>query len=295
MREYYVYVYLDPRKPGKYSYDGLDVSFLYEPFYVGKGKGNRWKYHANVIDGRTFNTHKAGKIKHIKDLGFDMCENIIKYAIDLTNEESMDLEIKLIKIIGRHDIGKGPLTNQANGGIGSFDKGNDNIAVRKRQLFPKVKMSQKQKDLISDNNSKAVKQLDKNNMQTIAVYKNVRTACEQLGFKRSAIHMVLGNSNNKSAYGYYWEYVDEPNNKYKNLTYKIRTGFANIKSQIVLLYNIHTEEYKVIWGLRQFCKENKYDRLRLINDPLKQRGEPQGGWIFVHKENAPDSLYNKGE
>ena len=35
---HYVYAYLDPRKPGKYSYKGLNVSFLYEPFYIGKGK-----------------------------------------------------------------------------------------------------------------------------------------------------------------------------------------------------------------------------------------------------------------
>lgn len=34
-------VYLDSRKPGRFSYVGLDKVFLYEPFYVGKGKNNR--------------------------------------------------------------------------------------------------------------------------------------------------------------------------------------------------------------------------------------------------------------
>lgn len=28
--KYYVYAYLDPRKPGKYFYEGLDFCFLYD-------------------------------------------------------------------------------------------------------------------------------------------------------------------------------------------------------------------------------------------------------------------------
>ena len=39
--EFYVYCYMDPRKPGKYTYDGLDICFLYEPFYIGSGKNNK--------------------------------------------------------------------------------------------------------------------------------------------------------------------------------------------------------------------------------------------------------------
>jgi len=36
---FYVYALLDPRKPGRYVYETWE--FDHEPFYVGKGSGNR--------------------------------------------------------------------------------------------------------------------------------------------------------------------------------------------------------------------------------------------------------------
>lgn len=38
---YYNYLYLDPEKPGPYKIKGLDIILTHEPFYVGKGKGDR--------------------------------------------------------------------------------------------------------------------------------------------------------------------------------------------------------------------------------------------------------------
>jgi hypothetical protein len=46
---WYVYVYLDPRKSGRYSYEVSCVSFLFEPFYVGKGIGERSRAHLRAL------------------------------------------------------------------------------------------------------------------------------------------------------------------------------------------------------------------------------------------------------
>ena len=45
MNEYYVYIYCDPRKKGEFKFEGLEYIFNYEPFYVGMGKGYRFRRH----------------------------------------------------------------------------------------------------------------------------------------------------------------------------------------------------------------------------------------------------------
>jgi hypothetical protein len=58
----YVYVYLDPRKPGRYEYDS--ICFLYQPIYVGKGTKNRMFEHIKRSDNHPL-TRKISKIKSI--------------------------------------------------------------------------------------------------------------------------------------------------------------------------------------------------------------------------------------
>lgn len=115
--KYYVYVYLDPRKPGQYSYSGLPFSFLYEPFYVGKGKDERDKQH--LLESKRASTiqrnlHKNNKINSIFKDKFQPL--IIRIYENLTENISLNLEIFIIKKIGRHDIKTGPLCNHTNGG-----------------------------------------------------------------------------------------------------------------------------------------------------------------------------------
>jgi hypothetical protein len=112
---FYNYIYLDPRKPGKYCYDELNVSFLYEPFYVGKGQGDRCYEHLNVDQRNTFRT---GKINKILSLGFDIKKFIFIFNHTNSEQAAWDNEVFTIAKIGRVITEEGPLTNFAPGGAG---------------------------------------------------------------------------------------------------------------------------------------------------------------------------------
>lgn len=114
-----IYLELDSRKPGKYSYEGLRMSFLYEPFYVGKTFriAKREKEHIKEAysEKKSYNKIKSGKIRHIK-------EQTGNPPYFLVTEESIfhdnicELEKLYIKLIGRIDLKTGPLTNLTDGG-----------------------------------------------------------------------------------------------------------------------------------------------------------------------------------
>lgn len=107
---FYTYIYLDPRKLGNYEYD--DIDFSYEPFYIGKGKDTRDVTHLKEPK----NSFLENKIKRISSEGFEPI--ISRFSENLCETEAFDLEIELIRKIGRRDLGLGPLTNLTDGGEG---------------------------------------------------------------------------------------------------------------------------------------------------------------------------------
>ena len=115
MNKYYTYIYLDPRKPGKFKYK--EYQFDFEPFYVGQGTGYRWKRHLdfkNKSSNRNFNLEKKEIILSILEDSLNPI--ILKVKDNISSEESILVEMELISLIGRIDNQTGTLTNKSNGG-----------------------------------------------------------------------------------------------------------------------------------------------------------------------------------
>ena len=128
MSRHYIYVFLDCFKPGNYEYG--ELKFEFEPFYIGKGISDR--IITSKCDKKTF---KSQKIKSIKNKGGE----VISYKIyeNLSLEDSNLKEKELIKMIGRRDLGLGPLTNLTDGGDGRLNGRNSpesNEKMRKSLL-----------------------------------------------------------------------------------------------------------------------------------------------------------------
>lgn len=109
---YYTYIYLDPTQPGHFTYSG--VSFLFEPFYVGKGSGYRKFIHLTRDIKYESNKLKARKIAKLQN-DFNLREYIV--TIPAEDEESaFSMERMLVAEIGRRDLRTGPLCNLMDGG-----------------------------------------------------------------------------------------------------------------------------------------------------------------------------------
>lgn len=93
---YYVYGLIDPR---------TDL-----PFYIGKGKDNRYEHHFRETLENTENIHKHYKIQYLQNNGYEI--SVIKFYENLCENEAYLLEEELIRKYGRYKIDQnGILTN----------------------------------------------------------------------------------------------------------------------------------------------------------------------------------------
>ena len=111
---FYNYFYLDPRKPGRFVYEEMPCSFLYEPILVGKGCNDRY-----IQTEKSRNRFFSNVAKKIEQQGHNLKKYVIKINEDITDELAFSFEKNYIKIIGRRDLRSGPLLNLTDGGEGS--------------------------------------------------------------------------------------------------------------------------------------------------------------------------------
>ena len=229
---FYVYIFLDPRKPGKFYYGGH--YFEFQPYYVGKGKDNRHKCHIKDSQlNSKINPYKQNKMRAIMKLGYDPLDYLIVLWDDLEEKQAMMREMDLIKQIGRFDLKTGPLTNLTDGGEGMSGYNNGRLGksladcIGREAALRTIKINRNRikkygspsstpeaKLKISISNGRPIKQLDLNNT-LIKVWHSLNFAAKSLKIGVSTIFGCLTMKEKSiTAGGFKWEYVDQPNKKY---------------------------------------------------------------------------------
>lgn len=279
--EYYVYIYLDPRHPGKFSYDGIDSDFNYEPFYVGKGKKDRFKSHVRKSErAKGFNPFKNAIISKIEEAGFNPSNFIVMFKIKLEEQDALDIEEFLIAKIGRRSVGLGPLTNLTDGGDSDRSKGRtyegiygkrysqekkERMKARmtgdKNPMFGKINSrkgqrlyTDEQKEKSSLSRSKPILQMD-HDCNVIKEWDSIRIASKYLGIGMSAISSCLfAGTNTITAGGFKWRFLDKVNPKYIN-----RAKY--VKSQkFYKIINCESGEVFYESSIRKFCLRKNISR-----------------------------------
>lgn len=111
---YYVYIY---RTPINITVSNMTI-LADQPFYIGKGKGRRYKSHLTEKVYKTSNHLKVAVISRIIQAGLTPIIDI--YRDNLSDNVSKTIETELIKLYGRIIDQAGPLTNKTLGGDGCF-------------------------------------------------------------------------------------------------------------------------------------------------------------------------------
>ena len=230
---YYVYLYLDPRKPGSYSY--YDLFFEYEPFYVGKGKNNR------CYNGLNDNHKSLKKNKINKIISDGYLPIVIKHIESISEIDALNREVDLIHKIGRFDKQSGPLTNHTDGGdgtsghicsietrkkisIANTDKPKSDATKKKISIGNTNKIRTKEhKDILINShtgeNNHSIEWTDKLcipvlqydlSMNLIKEHQSIKGAAIEINITPIQISRVCaGKKYYKSAGGFVWKYKDK--------------------------------------------------------------------------------------
>lgn len=277
----YVYVYLDTRKTGIFIYHNL--KFNYEPFYVGKGSGQRAYDH--LTEKRVVNIHKSSKIYKIKQS--NLLPDIIFLYEGLCDEDAKKIEIDVIEMIGRYP--NGPLTNMTDGGDGSLGKKRtlESIEKQKESIKNNVEWLNKMKSKEFSNKMSDIKR----NYYSKDINKKMVSE-RQMGERNSMYGKKSSEKQKESVRKAHKEgKIKLSESGVENLKRSnfLRRGKKNINIRIdikkYLLISPLLEESMVFGGieLQRFCKENKlqlHTLKKYINNIIIQN-MTTGGKIFA--------------
>jgi hypothetical protein len=232
---YYVYIYFDTRKPGRYVYD--NYIFDYEPFYIGKGKDKRYYYHIKESYKKTVHTPNANKIRKIRNITGDN-PIIIKIESLLSEEKAFEIEKKFIRLIGRKDLSNGPLLNLTDGGDGFSNIIRKPITPEGRENLSKAMKSAMQGDR---NHMYGKKGKENNNygrgkkIYQYDIFGNLIKVWDNSnlieGFDRHAIDNRCKNNSEKHYCDFIWSYKSLPDNSFIKLSgiKRLGKGYYSIK------------------------------------------------------------------
>ena len=269
---FYVYAYLDPGKPGIFQYG--EYRFNHEPFYIGKGKKNRAK---------VFCDHKGNfvqcKIKSINNAGMIPIIHIVKNKC--LESDAIILEKKLITLIGRRDIGMGPLTNLTDGGDGTSGY---NHSLETRLRMSKKRKGRKFSKETLEKRSNSLKgrivtaETRQKISKTLTGYKHSDAFCKKVsdaGKKRGPIsektrqklrdaklgfqHSEETKRNQSQTMKKYWA-GHEPFWKGKKMSKQAKLNMSNNSAMSCRWVLVSPNgDQSIIENLEKFCRENDLD------------------------------------
>ena len=254
-KQYFVYCFLDTRKPGSYIFG--DIKFEYEPIYIGKGKGIRPRRHLTLY--KSNNNRFYSKLSSIINNGVEPIYINIKDT--LSEVEAFEYEKYFIKLIGRIENG-GTLTNLSDGGEGQSgfkfsdeSKRKMSLARKGRKMGPmsdaaKLKISICNKGRICINKGKKLEDIVGITKASIIKLKLSKSASERVGEKNP----MFGK-----------KHKEDSINKMKENTIKLfgddNPSFGRERKESEKVYDSWELTDKegnvvVIDNLNKFCREN---------------------------------------
>lgn len=277
---YYIYVYLDTRKKGSYSFG--DFHFEYEPFYVGKGVNERYLTHLRIAKGsrRGKSNLVISKIKSILNDGFD--PKIVKIIEGLTKDNYDSYEMSIIKLIGKSCDGLGPLLNMTDGGDGgvTWVGEHHNKGKKLEEIVGEERAIELKKNL-SEQASRRVGDLNPN-------FGNKGELNPIYGTKRNTETIEKIRENTLRQFSNYSEeeiklMINKMNDARKNIPDDIRKKWH--ESHSVLMKNKYENGELFTDEHRQKLKDNNYKKMNKGSDKLKLSDET--------KKKLSESLKNR--